>query len=107
MGTESNSAVVQYSANAVVGVLSILKFPVRPSRVSYNLGTEWTTPEGQTKLTRCVGEEIWLCKMSRHSSRAGMDCDSCQCTSSLLSGSENVFQGLIIMKPVVASPVQW
>lgn len=83
----------------MVGVLSILKLPVRSSRASYKLGTEQTAPGGQTKLTHWWGgEEIWLCKVSRHSSRAGMDCDSCQCPSSLLSGPENVFQGLIIMK---------
>ena len=65
--------------------------------VSYRLGTERTALGGRTKLTHwCGGEEVWLCKMSRRSSRAGMGCDSCQCTSAVVSGTENTFQGLII-----------
>lgn len=63
-----------------VGVESVLKFPIKSSRVSYELGTEQTMEQdtfgGWTKLNhRCGSKEIWLCKMSRHGSRAGMECD--------------------------------
>lgn len=80
-----------------MGVLSLVTFAAESSRTRYKSGTEWTAFGGQTKLTDWHGsEEIQLRKMSRYGSRTVMGCGSHQYASSVLSGTENTFHGLII-----------
>lgn len=96
-GLSQKFTVVQHFANAV----SMLKFPIKSSRVSYKLGMEQTVERaalgGWTKLNHwCGSKEIQLCKMSRYSSSAGMECDSE--LHQVLSGPKNMFQGTVIIK---------